>query len=72
MFDDHHRRIGDIDAHFDYGSGDQDSNGAVPERPHDLVTLIVGHFAMHQTDAKFFEDPIAHLLRHLRGIAHLR
>src|SRR5205814_5537085 len=50
VFDEHHRRIGDVYAHFDHGGGDEDIYFSIAERAHDLFALVGGNAAVNKRD----------------------
>ena len=70
MFDHHDGRVRHIDAHFDDGSGDEETGLAALEEPHRLVLLRRRHAAMHEPDPlaeRFGQNRMALLRRHQIG-----
>ena len=51
VLDDDHIGVGDVDADFDDGSGDEDLDAAGGKVGHDAVFLGGGEFAVEQADA---------------------
>ena len=65
LLDDHHRGVRHVDAHFDYGGGDQDFDFAAFEAVHHILLLVrpLLPLVAHQPDAG-----VALLRRHYRGV----
>src|SRR5258708_696909 len=52
MLDDHYGGVGNIDADFDYGGGDEDLDFIFVEALHDIVFFFAGETAVQQAEAQ--------------------
>src|SRR5260370_7992132 len=52
MVDEHYGGVGNIDADFDYGGGDEDLDFIFVEALHDIVFFFAGETAVQQAEAQ--------------------
>ena len=71
VLDHHHRRVRNIDTHFDDGRRYQDADAAVSKRAHHFVSFGASHATMYQANAKLLKHRLAHLLGHLRRVSNV-
>src|SRR5215813_13856865 len=65
MFDDHHGRVGNIDADFDHSRGDQKIEFALLKFTHRVFFFSGIEASVQQADVKAGKDAIAKLAKHL-------
>ena len=56
MFDDHGGGVGDVDADFDDGGGDEDVDEVLAEAFHDVLAGLLGEAAVDEADAEILEE----------------
>jgi len=72
VVDDHDRGVGDVDANFDDGGGDEDVDLATLEAGHGDLFVIGGEAAVEQAEAEAGERAVAEFVVHFGGGAEFR
>src|SRR6266478_642571 len=67
VLDDHYRGVGDVDADFDDGGGDEDLDFVFAELLHDFVFLFAGEPAMQEAQLHFRKDFLRETLVFFHG-----